>query len=362
VGFRQDNIYVQNFVRSRHYDFDESKSALIGRLLAVESSATLRESHDGVARDFLEAFRGDSLYGQIDRFCLVQRVAHANELKVCDSALSPGLPDNLMATGYRCFVRPQSTLLQLREGEVRIYSEAQAVADTFHRKSHPVQRSLGLIMKMGLSSGITMPLHSGRHIVGFVFMNSRQSALFSSLEDADYAVLNLIGVTAKALLSLDAVREISVDEFARAHPARFTSALFDQAELIQAINEFSRWWTGELWNPKIQMTGDADFLVSPGVLAAVLTKVAVDMARLSELRTRVISIQSRDREWIDISLKADDPRLMPSEPEQWKRLVLDWGRTTRPFGYELHATPAGVLIRLPFDEFYAAGSDIFYSV
>jgi hypothetical protein len=360
----QSNIYVQNFLRARHYSFSAAYSELIGRLCAVEGAMTMRDTSLGFCEELMSAFRATPTYDKVDRICLVARVGLSNELMVYDSHNSRKSTDNLMIRGYSCFVRPDSSLFSLREGETRSYDEASRVAGSFKGRQKPVQRSLSYIMKMGFESGMCVPLHSSGLVRGFLFFNSVDSGLFTRLVDEDFAVLNVIAMIAKVALLAemkidDEYHSIRSEDF-----AHFSGTLFDEDEFALQLQNIVRWQTGELWRPTVKTEGNSHFLYSPTTLAFIVSKVcSAFYASPAEYpkQLTVISTDDGENSGVDVCVPMVDASTSPIfDKYRMKTAMLS---TRLSF---LRATLAPkinhVAVRIPFDGASPKLESAFYSV
>lgn len=359
-SYQQSNIYLQNSIRSRNYDFTPEYSELIGRICAVESAMTLRESASGFCEELMAAFRQIAPYSGVDRICLAMRVGHANELVVVDSWNSTRGGSNVMEPGYRCFVRPMSTLLSLREGEVRIYDDATRIADSFTKNEKPIQRSLSNVMKMGFRSGICIPLHVYGRLAGFFFMNSSSEGIFRGLSDEDYAVLNILSMVSKLALMGENRGDLEYASLASQSFAAFSSRVFDEAEFAEQLQSVFRWMTGERWRPAIQLIGDASFLYSPGSIAYLVARIATTLNPTKALPTDIrVRTEEGDTVQIEIPVVDDSSQLTI---ELYRTKVKRLERELAFLRVELRAGINHVAIRFPLDPVFQGKEDVFYSV
>jgi hypothetical protein len=359
--YTQQNIYVQNFMRSKLYDFSPDYSELIGRICAVESAMTMRDSASDFCAGLLTAFAGTSLYGKIDRVCLAMRVGFANELSVVDSANSGRCAENVMPRDYRCFVRPDSSLFSLREGEIRIYDEVARVADTFRSRQKPVQRSLGYIMAMGFNSGVCVPLHVDGFVRGFLFFNSMESAAFTNLGDEDYAVLNIVAMVAKLALTgsigLDSEYKILKEQ----GRLSFGSQVFDEEEFALHLVAASRIYDVRPWRPSVKGEGQTDFLYIPATIAHVVTKLcSVFFSSAADYPTE-IKVSCLDELTVRIQVPMNEVA-QAAGLDAYKIKVASLASQLAYLRVSLQAGINQVTIEFPYDPVSRAGEDILYSV
>ena len=363
---KHKNIYVQNFLRARHYNFSPLYSELIGRICSVESSTTLRDSAEGFCADLLTAFKGIEIYEKIDRVCLVLRVGFSNELAAVDTCNSARVgAENIMPPGYRCFVRSESSVFQLREGEIRIYDDASRVADAFERRDKPIQRSLGFIIQMGFKSGICIPLHAMGEVRGFLFLNSQDPALFGNLEDPDFAVLNVVAMAAKLALYPSLSSELTADGEFHSLKSRddldFASQEFDEEEFSDQLRLLTKHVTKQVWRPKIENEIEAGFLCSPATLAFITQKICSHLFSNATEYPRELKLTCADGETVQLRIPIGEKAQMAGLDAYRTRVSLLSAQLSF-LRVSLSAGINDVVISFPFDPVYRGRDDVFYSV
>lgn len=371
--YSQQNIYVQNSIRSRLYDFTPAYSEMIGRLCAVEGSLAQRESAAGICDELLAVFKGQAPYSSVDRICLAMRVGFSNELFVVDSCNSYRAksevedenanntpPPNIMSPGYRCFVRPQSSVLNLREGEVRLYDDATRIADAFEKKDKPIQRSLVNILKMGFKSGACLPLHVAGELRGFLFLNSVEEGLFAKLSDEDYAVLNFISMIGKLGVIAEGTIDTEYIAIKNDLPLPFASTLFDADEFAKHLQTITRHLCGDNWNPQIELVGDNNFLYSPANLAFATFKIASEFHATVAAFPKKIRVENLDDGEVAIKVGLENAEV--PELEKYRALVKRLENRYRFLKISLRPRINDVALCFPFDPVSRTREDIFYSV
>lgn len=360
-NYQSENIYTQNFLRARNYNFDGKQSELIGRLCGVESALAARDSMTGFSGELLNAFRGERLYGSIDRVCLASRAGYTNELVVRDSANSSRISENIMTREYRCFVQPNSSLLNLREGEIRIYEDADRIRDSFTRDQKPVQRSMSYILKMGFRSGVCLPLHLRGTLVGFLFFNSTEAGVFNSLQDEDYATLSLLAAIAKLALISDVSPDLELERLWRESQAEFSSHLFDEDEFAKGLRQMSKLFTGETWSPTIVTEGETAFLFAPSSAAYLVLKTCMSFALEPCEFPDTIRVRNLDDQIvrIEIPLPASAADL---SMDHVRRRVLGLEGNAQFLHYTIQPGVSHLTIEFPFDPVFRDRDDVRYSV
>ena len=265
-----------------------------------------------------------------------------------------------MEPGYRCYVRPDSSLFALREGEIRIYDDATRIAHAFERRDTPVQRSLRYIMEMGFKSGICLPLHFGGELRGFLFFNSADYGLFSQLRDEDYAVLNVVAMIAKLVLMGEVGCQVEYALLRKEPFANFTSRLFDEDEFAKQIQCLTKWFSASLWRPKVRCEGQCDLLYSPTGLAYTVAKIATQLYPAGNF-PKEITVTSKTGIDVDVQLPVDETAGVAGLDHYRARvgvmqLALKFLRATLVPGINC------VTVRFPYDRFSGEREDVLYSV
>lgn len=359
--YTQQNIYVQNFIRSKNYDFNPAYSELIGRLCGVEAALSTRESVHGFTSELMTVLQGSGFHSGIDRISLAARVGQSNELVVLDSCNTERAQSNVMPIGYRCFVSPTSSLFSLREGEIRLYDEALRIAEAFEKRHKPVQRSIGYIIQMGFHSGVCVPLHISGHLRGFLFFNSFEEGLFTQLADEDYAILNIIGIIAKLALASEFGSEQDYAFLRREESAKFNAELFDEDGFQEQLHAITRWQTGAVWRPKVETEGESGFLYSPANTAYIISKICSSLFKSVNEYPGEIRVVNRGDGLVRILVPSSDEALTATiDTYRTQVKALEMGLSF--LHMELTAGINDVALQFPFDPVSKVGDDVRYSV
>jgi hypothetical protein len=174
----------------------EEESWIVSQLasLAEDLSSGTHSGHP--AARLMHVLKNHKFFNQVDRVCLVGRVAGGNQLVVIDASLSDRCPENSLKKGYSCFVNPDGSLFKMRPGTVRIFGDCERVLASFAAQGKPAQRSIALISDQGLRSGLCLAIGRGTEIQGFLFLNSVQEDLFREITVKSAPLLSLFGLIA----------------------------------------------------------------------------------------------------------------------------------------------------------------------
>lgn len=197
---RNKNIYAFNILKASRVDFSKNYSFLFSTLLNVESELEFGSvSPAGFAENLMTAINHSEAFPQVDRVCLVVAFPGASRLSVLSSHNSERLSSNSMDPNYFCYVSPDSSIFKTKKTDVRIYSNIENIVRVYD--GSPVQRSLALLQKMGVKSGLTVPLSISNLVSGFLFLNSVKEGQFSKLNNEDWSALCLLKLVALSCLN-----------------------------------------------------------------------------------------------------------------------------------------------------------------
>ena len=192
---RDLDVYRSSRLDSLDQCFEE-ESWIVSQLASLAEDLA-SGSHSGhPAARLMHILKNHKFFNQVDRVCLVGRVASANQLVVIDASLSDRCPENSLKKGYSCFVNPDGSLFKMRPGTVRIFGDCERVLASFAAQGKPAQRSIALISDQGLRSGLCLAIGRGSEIQGFLFLNSIQEDLFREITVNSAPLLSLFGLIA----------------------------------------------------------------------------------------------------------------------------------------------------------------------
>lgn len=198
------NIYAYNLLKANHLNFDKEGSYLLARLLEIHQSILLKNKSiekvsDYVMNLFLEM--KIPLAKKIDRVCFVNRRLNSNHLEIISSATSSHTTSNILVPGYSCYVSEDSSLFKISPSDIRVYNNIEDILQSYHAQNKKVQRSILLLSKSEIKSGITLPLINESNVSGFLFLNSTLSDSFIELSNEDYFILGYLQLIFSSLLS-----------------------------------------------------------------------------------------------------------------------------------------------------------------
>jgi hypothetical protein len=306
--------------------------ALLSRRAAMQSSGA------GLAmglRDLLQAAPG---FHQVDRVCLAKCVGNSNQLEIVDAWMPHGMNPGRLVPGYRCVVDPEGSLMRLKPEQVRIFCAADEVVASFKAQGRPVQRSIGLIQKTGLSAGLCLPLFSAGQRLGFLFLNSRVMGAFDGMdEDADgglRAVLIALAGQA-AVVELLAMRNPTKSGEQRAlkfEPTAFMEAL--QADLKVA----------EVPPVSLTILGDGGgFVVVSHLIEATLSALLALQIQTVGYTLRCVAGHTEERSLLDIVVEG---QLGTGFQDRRRLQALTQAAN---YGFILEFRPDGFRLSWPFD-------------
>jgi hypothetical protein len=198
------NIYAFNLLKSTGVNFSQDESFTISRILDLSNSLTLNNiTIEDIAKKTLKIFAMAELetWSKVDRICFAYRDSLSNQIRILSSAQTPNVKENILHPGYSCLINENSSLLDLKDGSIRIYDNIEQILESFVDSKRKIQRSISLLFQSGLNSGITIPLCVQGRTHGFLFINSSELGAFNKLSAQDYSMLCLLKVVFQTMLS-----------------------------------------------------------------------------------------------------------------------------------------------------------------
>ncbi len=232
----------------------DGRNGNIWQDLSLAGLRASRGEKSGFCTGLHDLLYASKAFNSIDRICVARQIAGSNQLEVLDVFSHTRLGTNPMLPGYRCVVDPTGSLMQLNAAQMRVFHDATRVCDSYRTQGRPVQRSIGLVGRLGLRSGLCLPLFQGGHRQGFLFMNSADPGVFDQLDDAQCGML----ILAQQL----AIRELLAGGFqAVAEPVRAIPCLAQElAHDLRAVLASAHGITAE-----VVVAGIGDrFFLAPG--------------------------------------------------------------------------------------------------
>lgn len=197
---KSKNFYAYNAISAARLNFSPNYSYLITKLIQIEQDLALGvQVIDNLSKNILSIINHSDAFPNIDRVCLSLTYPGSSRISVLSSYNNENLANNRMDPGYSCYVSSDSSIFKTKQTHIRIYSDIEEIIKLYDEK--PVQRSLGLLQKMGIKSGITLPLGITPMISAFLFMNSASIGAFNYLNKEDYACLSLLKLVTTNVLN-----------------------------------------------------------------------------------------------------------------------------------------------------------------
>jgi len=120
-----------------------------------------------------DIFQRDFYLKQMSRMCVTVRHGLSNEIRTLESYQNESLQQNLTSSGFRCAVRPDSSLFTIGENQYRYCSSLQSVEDVFKKTGQPIQRTLAMVRSNGYQESLCFPFRYGlNHNQGFLYLNA----------------------------------------------------------------------------------------------------------------------------------------------------------------------------------------------
>ncbi|TPV97324.1 MAG: hypothetical protein B7733_00025 [Myxococcales bacterium FL481] len=336
-------LYLIATLRLPRATFTADDMAFLGAWNRVVASEQC--DAESIVRGLYAGLRGHGSFRNVCRVCLARCTMGTHQLEVLASINGPEIAENTMQSGYSCFVRSDSSLLALREGTLRIYDDASRVSESFAAVGKPVQRSIARIGRMGIKSGVCMPLRVGVER-GFLFLNSAEPGEFSNLSDTDCAVLSLSASLAKLALSVNG-QLLAVPPKPRASPAK----PFSGEHLAEALAHRFAVEGGLSTDIEVDAPLQGKTLVAHENLAELLVTALCSATDRTPDELRVSAVQRDD--FAEISVSAHDTVSPPVLAMPYLQ------RLAALLGYRIDVAADCLAIRFPIDA-PAPGAD--YSV
>lgn len=238
---RDMDVYRSSRLDSLDQCFEE-ESWIVSQLASLaEDLASGTHSGHPAAR-LMHVLKNHKFFNQVDRVCLVGRVAGGNQLVVIDASLSDRCPENSLKKGYSCFVNPDGSLFKMRPGTVRIFGDCERVLASFAAQGKPAQRSIALISDQGLRSGLCLAIGRGTEIQGFLFLNSVQEDLFREITVNSAPLLSLFGLIATISLDTSGFQPTAKGNLRRPDTIPKSSTLFSPEHFKSLLeSSLSQW-------------------------------------------------------------------------------------------------------------------------
>ncbi len=302
-----------------------------------------------MAKKIFEILSSSPAYADLHRVCIAKRIGLSNCLLVLSSEQSGSAP-NRLAPGYSCFVKPESTLLQMKSTDIRTFPNASEVVQSFYEKGEPAQRSIKRIAESGFFAGICLPLMIANRSMGYLFLNSRTTH-FAELRPVDYCILAFL----QAMTTLAMSHELASNEYfdlAEKYEADYLGDFFNIVSLEESLGRHFQ-SLGVSCEVKFEQQIVGDFLFSAGQLAQVASRY-VRATRASKLHIRILGLTGHslhcqlegdgtEEKTMPLDQLLKDCRLLRVETSLRKntldlRMLCDPAVNQRPYRYSLDST------------------------
>jgi len=214
---KKSNIYLFNSLKSVEVEFNKPESLIISRLMDMNNrlGSNNRDSLNILSRELLNIFNQGSInmWSQVDRICVSLRDSASNQIYIASVDQNENVLENILRSGYSCVVDESSSLMSLKDGEIRTYDNIENIITSFSHSGRKVQRSIGLIEHSKIKSGLTIPLTRDGKTFGFLFLNSTKINTFKNLTGQDYSILCMTKLIVQNIASETSTRLIDTSMF-----------------------------------------------------------------------------------------------------------------------------------------------------
>lgn len=356
---RDEDVYWLSVLQSVRNPQDQTPASFCGQLSRL-ANASDESGQGGFAKELLNTVSRFDALRDVDRVCLAGIVPHSNQLVAIDSACSCRIKDNLMLSGYSCFVDPEGSLLQMRPGMLRIFADTANVIASYRRESRPIQRSIAKTSRMGLRSGFCMAVGADEHTWGFLFMNSCRPNYFDGIEQSHATHLSALSIYAKSFLQSS--RFGRSNQRKEQKPMTIPAEGFSPKRLLELLKvERNRFLPGE---PKLQikMENIAPFLCNHLRLAKVLSRIAIEIRLVQKRSDRDLILYVRRCDaGIVIQIPHDFEETEPTMMNLFYRRVEEICESSDSIGFQIHSTLKETQVRFPFEPLNPRCGERFYS-
>lgn len=199
MSVSEKNLYAYNALKSNRCTLNQQESLLHSCIIHLDNEIDIDKiSIQDFASQLLGIITASEGFRRIDRVCIAMTHSLSSTLKIVSSANSFRLSENTMTGNYSCIVSGKSSLTKIKKTNMRVYSNIDDILSSYGDRN--VQRSLKNLKKMGVKSGITIPLTASGMHSGLLFLNSSEQGAFDDLNDQDYSTLCLIKMVSNNVL------------------------------------------------------------------------------------------------------------------------------------------------------------------
>lgn len=357
---RDMDVYRSSRLDSLDQCFEE-ESWIVSQLASLaEDLASGNHSGHPAAR-LMHVLKNHKFFNQVDRVCLVGRVAGANQLVVIDASLSERCPENSLKKGYSCFVNPDGSLFKMRPGTVRIFGDCERVLASFAAQGKPAQRSIALISDQGLRSGLCLAIGRGAEIQGFLFLNSVQEDLFREITVNSAPLLSLFGLIATIGLDTSGFHPNTKGNLRRQDIIPKSSTLFSPEHFKSLLESALSLWHRPGKKQQVTIVPKSDFVNFLYLPTTVVHTTAELIFRIQDASKPVTVEVTVSKGMSQISFRhqgtADD-----GETWDWLNRIVksaDAEFVNKPMNVGL--TETQVVISFPFEPLLSGHQELLYS-
>lgn len=357
---RDLDVYHSSRLDSLDQCFEE-ESWIVSQLASLAEDLASGNHSGHPASRLMHVLKNHKFFNQVDRVCLVGRVAGANQLVVIDASLSDRCPENSLKKGYSCFVNPDGSLFKMRPGTVRIFGDCERVLASFAAQGKPAQRSIALISDQGLRSGLCLAIGRGSEIQGFLFLNSVQEDLFREITVNSAPLLSLFGLIATIGLDTSGFHPSAKGNFLRQDTIPKSSTLFTPEHFKSLLESTLSQWHRPGKKQQISIVPQSDFVHFLYLPTSIVHIAAELIFRIQDAETPATIEVNVSKGVSQISF-GHQGSVEDSETWEWLNRIVkstDAEFLNKPVGVSL--TDTQVVISFPFEPLLSGHEELLYS-
>ncbi|MDA9951696.1 hypothetical protein N9D31_03870 [Oligoflexaceae bacterium] len=231
VPQHRDTVYsFQNLLSRAGEVLDREDNTVLRSLVMLARDARSRKFN--AYEKLAELICRDNFFPEAKRISYVRRLGLSNQLRTEASWNADGY-GNSMEQGYTCFTDPEGSLFSLGRYQIRTFDSAESVVGNFAADNQRPQRSIHRISRMGMVSGICMPIFApSSRVLGFFFINSDRYSYFRHLNEGQKTLLYYATTLFESVVDFDACLTSSYYDEAAKRESFFDSQRFERQKFI----------------------------------------------------------------------------------------------------------------------------------
>ncbi|EQC47095.1 hypothetical protein [Bacteriovorax sp. Seq25_V] len=355
------SIYLYNALTGHRESDNKNENAYyLSRLLNLRNELLVKQVQIAdVAPKLLEVIKNHPSFEKVSRVCLAINLPLSNKLEVL--SVGTTIDNNLMKSGYSCFISSKSSLQKINNGDTRVFSNIDNILESYVNDNKPAQRSIFYLSKMGVKSGITIQLKSGG-LTGYLFLNSNEIGYFDSSIKSDSTYLNLLELVCTEVFSslANEFRALgNIDDYIARFPKEYIFSNIHQKNHIgiELLSEsISQYIHGNIKFEIVDNT-EASSLIPWGQVSLILSVILKDL-KLASINNLPISLYEEEENLL-VSISSKEV------VEEMENLPIEYYKAIRKFsknlGIELSRSRDKFWMKLKIDKYSHREVDVDYS-